>query len=360
VQNKPELKKEILNTKAYVPGRPLDLFLKEKGVTKVTKLDANENPLGCSQKARHALENAPLGRYPDGGCTELRELLSRGYRTLPENILITAGSNQLVEYICRGYLKPENNIVTSEKTFSLYHISALRNAGSCINVPLKEGVIDLGGIALAVNDKTDVVFICNPNNPTGTVLDRDAILDFIKKIDKRVLIVIDEAYMEFCDTYESVIDVAKDYPNLVVMRTFSKIFGLAGFRIGYAVANGSLISEISKLVVPFSVSMPALLAAKASLEDNDFLERSYKNNFYQIKRLCDYFTKKGYFFYPSKANFVCVNLPLDNVCKKLEDKGILIRSLESFGFEKGYFRISSGTPDETETLIKELELMSII
>lgn len=353
---RPKVNENIAKSAKYVPGKPLDEFIKVNKAGRIIKLDANENPFGFSDKIFPALKKKKLNRYPDGGCGSLREFLAQGLKLKPDNFLITPGSNQIIDYVCRAYLEQGNSVVTGENTFSLYKILAKKNGGKLIEVPLTDkGEFNLDEMAKRVSKVTDIVFICNPNNPTGTALDRDYLVDFIKFIPSNVLIVVDEAYIEFCEEYSTVIDVINDFPNVLVMRTFSKMYGLAGFRIGYAASNAQLISELSKVMIPFSVSQIALTAAETALHDTDFVENTYRNNYVERKRVLAYFAKKNWNYFESQTNFIFVKIPIPNVKKKLENKGILIRGLSSFGFGDDAFRVSIGTQDENSALIEALE-----
>jgi len=353
--NAPEPNDIVLKTKSYVPGKPLDIYLKERGLSECIKLDANENPFGFSVLVERALAKKPFHRYPDGGCIELRNKLSSLLGISHENILISPGSNHLVELVIRTYLKPGGNTITAEKTFSLYRLFTTRNTGEIIETPLKNGFFDLETIVNSINEKTNIIFICNPNNPTGTLLPFEELENFIRRVDSKIVIVVDEAYIEYAEEAAKVDDIVRDYPNLLVVRTFSKIYGLAGFRIGYAIGNAKLIEEVGRLIIPFSVSAPALIAASAALDGTDFVEETYKNNFIEKRKLQDFFTRQGYFFYESQSNFIFVKLPFPDAGKKLEDKAILIRNLESFGFDKDTYRISIGNSNENNALINVLK-----
>ncbi len=353
--NQPNINENILKPKPYVPAKPLDLFLRENNLPRCIKLDANENPFGYSPAVKDKFKLMDFNRYPDGGATILREFLANGIDTKPENIFVSPGSNHIIEYAVRAFLKPGNNAIMADKTFSLYKSATLRGRGEPVVKPLKTGNFNLNTTAKAINDKTDIIFICNPNNPTGTVLERDEFVEFIKSVPKNVLVLVDEAYMEFCEKYATVIDIVDDFPNLVVMRTFSKIYGLAGLRIGYAVSNPRIVDVLYRTMTPFAVSMPALEAAYATLKDTEFVEETYKNNFIERKRMITYYNSKEWFTYPSQANFIYVEIPVDNFHKELEKRGILIRPLTSFGFGKQSFRITIGTPEENSALIKAIE-----
>ena len=354
----PEINENILKPKPYVPGKPLEIFLQENNIPRCIKLDANENPLGCSPTVKDVLNNLDFHRYPDGGATNLRNLLAKGFKVNKDNVFISPGSNHIIDFINRGFLKPGNNAIMADKTFSLYKHATLRAGGEPKLKPLKAGNFNLTTMAKEINEKTDIIYVCNPNNPTGTALEKDKLLDFIKSVPEKVLILVDEAYMEYCEQYSTVIDKVLDFPNLIVMRTFSKMYGLAGFRIGYAISNARVIQTLYKIMAPFSVSAPALRAAYASLQDTNFVENTYRNNFIERKRMLTYYASKEWFTYTSQTNFIYVEIPIENIQMKLEKRGILIRSLKSFGFDNKSFRITIGTKEENSALIQALETLT--
>lgn len=345
----------VEKSKPYVSGKPLDVFLKEKGLSECIKLDANENPLGCSSYVREVLDKHVIHRYPDGDASELKAMLASGYKLQPGNFIITPGSNHIIELVCRAYLKHGHKTITGKNTFSLYKIATSRNGGELVETPIVAGKFNLKAMASSIDDKTDIAFICNPNNPTGVSHTREEIIEFLDHVPRKTLVVVDEAYVDFCEEYATVIDLIPRYSNLLVMRTFSKIFGLAGLRIGYAAARDNVISDLSRLLIPFSVSQAALVAAKAALQDTEFLERSYRHVYIERKRLETYFKSKDWFCYPSQTNFIYVEIPIPDIQAQLEEKGILIRPLKSFGFSDNAFRVSIGSVEEDGAFIAAIE-----
>ncbi|MDD5292619.1 MAG: histidinol-phosphate transaminase, partial [Candidatus Omnitrophica bacterium] len=260
------LRKDIDRIKTYIPGKPIDLVQRELGIKKVIKLASNENPLGASLRVKKAIKNSlkEIFRYPDGGCYYLKKALAEKLNVASENLLFGNGSDEIIDIIIKTFLNPGEEVLTSETTFVEYEILAKANGFQEKCMPLKDFRYDLEAIKNNMTEKTKVIFIANPNNPTGTYITKEEFSRFIKEIPQDKLVVIDEAYREFIDVNDFP-DTANyiNNANLIVLRTFSKAYGLAGCRVGYAIANAEFISAMEKIRQPFNVNLLAQIAAQA-------------------------------------------------------------------------------------------------
>lgn len=353
-------KKQILQVPVYQPGKPIDDVKRELGLTEVIKLASNENPYGCSPKAKEAITSQldTLAIYPDGGSMVLRWELADYLQVKPDQLIFGNGSDEIVQLITRAYLEPGTNTVMATPTFPQYRSNAMIDGAELIEVPLANGVHDLEAMAAAINEQTRVVWVCNPNNPSGTIVTKDQLIAFLAKVPAEVMVVMDEAYYEYVVDvqYPETIPLLATYPNLIILRTFSKIHGLAALRIGYGVASIDIINNLNRVREPFNTSTLAQAAARASLQDRDFLTSCRDRNREGLKQLTDRFDQWGLDYYPSQANFVLVNLKQDSdvVFRKLLEKGFIVRSGNALGFP-GYQRITIGTPEQNEKVLAALE-----
>ncbi|MEJ8544853.1 histidinol-phosphate transaminase [Brevibacillus borstelensis] len=352
-------KQRILSAPVYQPGKPIEDVKREFGLTEVIKLASNENPYGCSPKAKEAIaaQLDSLALYPDGASLQLRWDLADFLGVKPEQLMFGNGSDEIVLMISRAYLEPGTNTVMATPTFSQYRSNAIVEGAELIEVPLKEGVHDLEAMAAAINDQTKVVWVCNPNNPSGTIVGTTELEAFLKKVPKEVLVVMDEAYYEYVvdEAYPQTIPLLAQYPNLIILRTFSKIYGLATLRVGYGIASEEIISHLDHVREPFNTSSLGQAAARAALKDQEFVNECSRRNREGLKQLTDRFDEWGLSYYPSQTNFVLVNLNLDSdeVFKKLLQQGIIVRSGRALGFP-GYQRITVGTTEQNEKVLQAL------
>ncbi len=353
-------KKQILDVPVYQPGKPIDEVKRELGLTEVIKLASNENPYGCSPKAKEAITSQldTLAIYPDGGSMLLRWELADFLQVKPEQLIFGNGSDEVVQMITRAYLEAGTNTVMATPTFPQYRSNATIEGAELIEVPLKDGVHDLEAMAQAVTKDTRVVWVCNPNNPSGTIVTAAQLSNFLAKIPTDVLVVLDEAYYEYVvdPEYPQTIPLLASHPNLIILRTFSKIYGLAALRIGYGVASAEIITNLNRVREPFNTSTLAQAAARASLKDTEFVQACRERNRQGMKQLTDRFDQLGLDYYPSQANFVLVNLKQDSdaVFRKLLEQGLIVRSGNALGFP-GYQRITVGTPEQNEKLLAAVE-----
>lgn len=357
-------KQRILSVPVYQPGKPIDDVKREFGLTEVIKLASNENPFGSSQKAKEAIVSQieSLAVYPDGASVQLRTELAEFLKVKPEQLIFGNGSDEIVQMITRAYLGEGTNTVMATPTFPQYRSNAVIDGAELIEVPLQDGVHDLDAMAAAINDQTRVVWVCNPNNPSGTIVTEADLLVFLAKVPGNVLVVLDEAYYEYvvADEYPQSVPLLERYPNLIVLRTFSKIYGLASLRIGYGIASSDIITHLDHVREPFNTGSLAQVAARAALHDQAFVEKCSELNREGMKQLTDRFEHWGLDYYPSQANFVLVNLKQDSddVFRKLLQQGVIVRSGKALGFP-GCQRITIGTKEQNEKILAALESLVV-
>ncbi|MBZ4666201.1 histidinol-phosphate transaminase [Mahella sp.] len=350
----------IPKMKPYIPGKPIGDVKRELGLQNVIKLASNENPLGCSPLAKKAISDmmGELAIYPDGNCTELRQAMAQKLDVKPEQLIFGNGSDEIVEMISHVYIEPGDQALIGNVTFSEYQASVELMGGQCTEVPLKDHTFDLDAFYSAITDKTKVIWLCNPNNPTGTIYSGVKQLEFIDAVPKNILVVIDEAYNEYTDdpSYPESINLVDRYDNIIVLRTFSKIYGLASLRLGYGIANPAIIDLLNRIRAPFNVNSVAQSAALAALEDRDFLSKSKQNNDQGKKYLYAAFDKMGLEYIPTQANFIMVNVDRDSrqVFRDLLTHGIIVRSGEIFKMDN-WIRVTIGTPEQNEAFISALK-----
>jgi len=344
----------------YQPGRPIEEVARELGLppADIIKLASNENPLGPSRLAlaamRAALANANL--YPDGSAFYLKQKLAEKLGVKPENLLLGNGSNEVLEAVGHGLLQPGAEAVVSQYCFAVYPIVTALFGATLVVVPAREYGHDLDAMLAAITPQTRVVFVANPNNPTGTTVTPEQLLKFIQAVPKDVLIALDEAYIEFLDNALDLIPSIRDgsQPNLLLMRTFSKIYGLAGLRLGYAIGTADLIAELEKVRQPFNVNAIAQAGALAALEDSKHSEKTLKNNRRGLKVYAKAFRKLGLEYVPSGANFVLVRVGDGlKVFNDLQRLGVIVRPMGGYQLPE-WIRISIGTPKENARCLEAL------
>jgi len=352
-------RKEIQSIPSYVPGKSIDEIREKYGISCVIKLASNENPLGPSPLAMAAYKKCAkkLHLYPRGAAPELAKKLAIKWKIKPENLLIGNGSDEILDLAARTYLNKGDYAAGASSTFSVY-ASVTQLAGAKYKgLPLENFCYPLNG--LLKEQKAKIIFVCNPNNPTGTFYPNKIIYDFLRKAPENCLIVLDMAYAEFTGETEPPLNKwIMQFPNLLCTRTFSKLYGLAGLRIGYAVASAEIIGALKKAKPPFNSNYPAQMAAAAALEDLHFIEKSLKTNFEERKNLIRNLQNLGFEILPSAANFICVKFgnKAAELVSWLENKGIVTRHLSSFGMP-AYIRITVGTKKENAMLLALLETL---
>ena len=350
---------QLREVTVYQPGKPIEETARELGLDPgaIIKLASNENPLGPSSKAmeamRQALEKGHL--YPDGGgfclCNALAAKLGLG----PENVILGNGSNEVLEFLGHAFLNPGDDVVTSQYAFVVYKLIATSFGARTIEVPSPDYEQDLGGMLAAITPKTRLIFVPNPNNPTGRLLSQRAIDDFVSRISENVIVVFDEAYFEFLDDPPDTLQFVREGRNIVVLRTFSKIHGLAGLRIGYAVGPADLVQVLHKTRQPFNVNSIAQVGALAALEDDEHLRDTKRVVDEGRAYLHEQFAKMKIPFVPGTANFVMVRVGDGHaVFEKLLRQGIIVRPLKAYNLPE-WVRISVGTMEENKKLVAALK-----
>jgi histidinol-phosphate aminotransferase len=342
----------------YVPGRPIEEVERELKIRAV-KLASNENPLGPSPKAVEAMK-AALGdsnRYPDGGTHALREKLARVRGVRPEEIFIGLGSSEIIDLTARAMLRAGLTGLTSEGSYAPFS-TAIRASGANLRlVPMKNYSFDLRAMAEAITPETHVVYIANPNNPTGTAIGKEELEEFLRAMPEDVLVVVDEAYIHYAARPDmpKTDDLYPKHQNLIVLRTFSKVYGLAGIRIGYAVGKPELLAALNKLRTPFNVSGLAQAAAIAALDDKEHVKRCIETNAIERKRLSEGLRKLGFQPVPSETNFIFLEIGPEatRLCDELLHAGVIVRPLGWMGFPEA-IRISVGTAEENEKCLEAM------
>ncbi len=351
----------VSRLKPYQPGKPIAELARELGLDErnIVKLASNENPLGPSKKVLVALEQAfqDLTRYPDGSGYQLKQALAQKLGIDTAAITLGNGSNDVLDLIVRAWVSPGDEVVFSEHAFAVYPIATLAASGTPVQVPAKDYGHDLTAMASAITEKTRVVFIANPNNPTGTWLNRDELRVFLDKVPDNVLVVLDEAYYEYIKepAYPNGLLWLESYPNLIVTRTFSKIYGLASLRVGYSVSSSQIAEVLNRVRQPFNVNSFALAAAEAALDDDDYVERSRMVNRDGLIQLTEGFQKRGLDFIPSLGNFITFDTGRDGeqVYQALLRQGVIVRPVTGYGLPR-HLRVSVGTEDENKAFLSAL------
>jgi len=343
----------------YPPGKPVAEVKREFGIDEIVKLASNENALGPSPKAVQALQAAlsDIHRYPDNGCYYLREKLAEKYGVDRSQLLFGHGSNEVIQLIVLAFLTPDEEVITAGQTFILYPIMSNARGARVLEVPLKDFTYDLEAMAGRITDKTKIIFISNPNNPTGTMADAASFRTFMQQVPADVLVVLDEAYGEYVmsPAYPDSLEYLRQGRNIIILRTFSKAYGLAGLRIGYALCPALLVNYMERVRVPFNVNYLAQVAALAALDDKEHLRRSQDNNQKGLAYIYAELKGMGLVYIPTHSNFLLVNLGTraEDVYQKLLREGVIIRSMASYGLDN-YVRVTIGLPEENERFISSL------
>jgi histidinol-phosphate aminotransferase len=351
----------ILNLLAYEPGKPVEELAREMGLnpSDIIKLASNENPLGPSplalQAMRDTLERSHF--YPDGGAWALRNAIAEKLGLERANVILGNGSNEIIEFIGHAFLKPGDEVVTAGHAFAVYSLMAQLFGAKTIEVPDPGFTHDLDAMLAAITPRTRQVFIANPNNPTGTLVGQEAIDRFMARVPDHVLVIFDEAYYEFLDTPPDVLRYIRENRNVVVMRTFSKIQGLANLRIGYGLAPARIAEVLQKTRQPFNANGIAQAGALAGLADEDHMRRTRELTHEGRAYLEAEFTAMGLTFVPSAANFVLVHVgDGDAVFKTLLRRGLIVRAMRSYKLP-AWIRVSVGTMEQNRAFIENLRML---
>ncbi|MEY3288857.1 MAG: hypothetical protein RLZZ419_1099 [Pseudomonadota bacterium] len=343
----------------YKAGKPIEELEREWGLTQIIKLASNENPLGPGKKALSAIQSAlpTLALYPDGNGFTLKQALAEKYAVDMKQITLGNGSNEILELVARAFLTPAHEVVFSQHAFAVYPLVTQAVGATAVVVPALNYGHDLTAMLQAVTEKTRLVFIANPNNPTGTLLSQASLEQFIGALPDTCVCVLDEAYFEFVSRVELVnsIEWLKKFPNLLITRTFSKAYGLAGLRIGYGLSSTSLADILNRVRQPFNNNTLALVAAEAALTDDEHLQQTISVNAQGMQQLTDGFKNLGLEWIPSAGNFVLVDLKQAGqpVYEALLRKGVIVRPVGNYELPE-HLRISIGTVSENQLFLQAL------
>ncbi|WP_209122603.1 histidinol-phosphate transaminase [Alkalihalobacillus sp. BA299] len=354
-------KQQVIGLPAYKPGKPIEEVKRELGLERVVKLASNENPFGASKKVAEAISNnaANTAIYPDGYAAELRNKVAQFVNVQPDQLIFGNGSDEVIQLLCRTFLTPDTNTVTADPTFSQYKLNAVIEGAEVREVPSVDGVHDLDAMLEAIDENTRIVWVCNPNNPSGTYVNEQAFKSFLSRVPKDVLVVSDEAYYEYVTAvdFPETVPLLEQYNNLVILRTFSKAYGMAALRIGYGIANAEVISLIEPVRPPFNTTTFAHAAAMAALDDQQFIKDCYAKNKEGIQQYVTFCEKYELKYYPTQTNFLLIDFGIqgDEIFNYLLKKGYIIRSGNALGFPT-CARITVGSQEENAGIIQELSV----
>lgn len=351
----------VKDSKPYIPGKNIDDVKKEYNLSNVIKLASNENPLGCSSLVKQTiLENlSNINIYPDGNASKLRKKLVKKLNIKDNQLIFGAGSDEIITMISQTFINSDDEAIICTPTFPRYASAVKLMGGKMIEVPLNEYyTYDLDGIFKKITSKTKIIFIANPNNPTGTIITADELLKFIQQVPENILIVMDEAYSEYINdsNYPNTLSLLDTYKNIMVLRTFSKVYGLASLRIGYGIASSHIIEFLNRVRGPFNLTTMAQVAALAALDDEEFLNKAVQTND-EVKQ---YTYKKcnemNINYIPTYGNFIMIDVKTDtlNVFKHLQSKGIIVRPGCFLGME-GWLRVTLGTKEQMQQFFTTLQ-----
>lgn len=347
--------KDILSLTPYVPGKPIEELQRELGLSRVVKLASNENPIGPSPKALSALASvAPtLNRYPDGGAHGLRSALAERWKVQLDQVILGNGSDEILGLLARAFLAPGEEAVMADQTFVIYKMEVTAAHGVAVEIPLRRGHHDLPAMAEAVTDRTKLLFICNPNNPTGTAVTRADVDALMARIPDHVVVVFDEAYYEYVRLadYPDSLRYVADGRHVIALRTFSKIYGLAGLRIGYGITTAEIAGYLNRIRPPFNANSMAQRTALAALQDEDHVAKSRTLNGTEMDKVRAGLEAQGFRPLPSEANFLYFDAGRDGrqVFEALLREGVIVRHIQG-----PMVRVSIGLPEENELFLSAL------
>jgi histidinol-phosphate aminotransferase len=343
----------------YQPGRPIAEVARELGLAerRIIKLASNENPLGPSPAALAAVKRAcrQIHLYPDGNAFYLKQKLASNLQIAPANLILGNGSNDIIEFLGHALMGPGDDVIVSEFCFAIYPIVARLFGANVITVPAKNHGHDLPAMGNAITARTKAVFVANPNNPTGTLAPSEEVRRLVDSTPAHVVLVMDEAYIEFLEEPLNLVPLVHSTPNLILMRTFSKIHGLAGLRLGYGIGHPEFIAALEKIRQPFNINSLAQAAGLAALDDLEHIRKTRENNFQGRKFLQDAFAQMGLPFVPSSANFVLVQVGQGQlVFEEMQKQGVITRPMGGYQLPE-WIRISIGAPRENQRAVKTLK-----
>lgn len=357
-------KQQILGMKAYQPGKPIEEVKKMFGLSEVVKLASNENPFGFSPKVKALLQSDDTNHaiYPDGYAQSLRTAMANHLNVKETQLIFGNGSDDLIAIISRALFYPGVNTVMAYPSFSQYWHNAEIEGAEIRKIPTVDGRHDLDAMAAAIDENTSVVWVCSPNNPTGVVVTDAELQGFLKKVPADVLVVLDEAYIEYVThpEHKETLPYLDEYPNLILLRTFSKAYGLASFRVGYGIAREEVIAKLDPVRAPFNNTILSQKVAIAAIEDQDFITECREANEKGKQQYVAFCEKHNLKYYPSDTNFIFFEIKADSdvVFNELMKRGFIIRSGNALG-EQGFIRVTIGTEAQNEAFLQQLEAVLV-
>ncbi|QED47694.1 histidinol-phosphate transaminase [Cytobacillus dafuensis] len=349
-----QTKRAIEEMTSYPLGFTPEELMNQYHLKTIRKMSDNENIYGCSPNVRESIiqNMQKLFLYPDGKTSLLIQKLSAFYNLNAEQLIIGNGSEELIRLLTRAFINPGDEAVLADMTFPRYEANIVIEGGISVKVPLANGVHDLPAMYEKITPRTKMIFICNPNNPTGTIVEKQELYHFIEKVPENILIVLDEAYYEYVTSngYLQSVPLIDKHSNLVILRTFSKIYGLAGLRVGYGIMNSNIVHELHKVKDVFNVNQLAQTAAVTALENKDFILDCADKNDKERIFVCEFLEKNGLNYYPSQTNFVFIYCQFP-VVEKLISNGFLVRELKYHGYTDA-FRITLGTREDNKAFLE--------
>lgn len=353
-------KQQIYEMKAYQPGKPIEEVKKEFGLSEVVKLASNENPYGFSPKVKAFLsdDHSNHALYPDGYAQELRTAVAAHLDVKETQVIFGNGSDDLIAIITRALLYPGVNTVMATPSFSQYRHNAEIEGAEVREIPMRNGKHDLVAMLDAIDDNTSVVWVCNPNNPTGTIVSDDELQDFLNKVPSEVLVVLDEAYFEYVNSpdHKDTLPYIDKYPNAIILRTFSKAYGLASFRVGYGIAQEEVIAKLDAVRAPFNNTILSQKVAILALNDQAFITECKEKNDAGKRQYVEFCERHHLNYYPTETNFILFEVKADSdvVFKEMMKRGFIIRSGNALG-APGHIRVTIGTEEQNDKFLSLLE-----
>ncbi|MFJ7933453.1 histidinol-phosphate transaminase [Sporosarcina sp. NPDC096371] len=349
----------------YKPGRSIEEVIRLYGLKEVVKLASNENPYGCSPAVKEFIETDAIQYeiYPDGYASALRSKLAAKHDVSEDTLLFGNGSDEIIMVISRALLGKGTNTIMATTTFPQYAHNAKIEGAEIRQIPLRDGQHDLEGFVRAIDDETSVIWVCNPNNPTGNLLPSDTLQAFLERVPEHILVVLDEAYFEYitADAHTDSVTWLEKFPNIIILRTFSKAYGLASFRVGYAIAQPEIIANLNKVRNPFNNNSIGLAVAEKALADQAFIHQCRQVNHEQRDRFKQYATEKKLHMFDSETNFVLLAVPgdADLAAEQLLQQGFIIRSGNALG-TPGYVRVTIGTEQQNSDFFAALDTLLVV
>lgn len=345
----------------YEPGKPIEDLERELGIENAIKLASNENPMGPSPKIFDSIEDVlkETHRYPDGNATRLKSTIARKFNVTDNQVTIGNGSNDIIEFVARIFLSRNDSAIYSEHAFAVYPLVVKAVGAKGIEVPAKNFSHDLDLMLESIEESTKLIFIANPNNPTGSFIEYDELIKFIEKVPEHIIVLLDQAYFDYSsfETKDMEFDDLSKFPNLIMSRSFSKAYGLAGFRVGFCVSSKEIADYLNRVRQPFNANSLALFAAEKALDDQDFIDKCLQLNLEQKALLFKELDSLGYECLPSRANFISFDCKQDSseAFNKLLMEGVIVRSLAVYKMPN-YLRVSVGLPEENLSFLEKIKL----